>query len=101
MKRMIILSDTHGLLRPEVLAVLPHADIIIHGGDINTQAIVDTPGNALPQSLARHRPQGASGHAARAGRVYTPTLCTKVLYIAIALPFYATRSKFSSSKIFS
>ena len=41
MKRIIILSDTHGLLRPEVLDHLSQADAIIHGGDINTQAIVD------------------------------------------------------------
>ena len=40
MKRVIVLSDTHGLLRPEVLAYLLQADEIIHGGDINTQAIV-------------------------------------------------------------
>ena len=41
MKRVIVLSDTHGLLRPEVLEYLSWADVIIHGGDINTQAIVD------------------------------------------------------------
>ena len=41
MKRVIILSDTHGLLRPEVVGYLSQADIIIHGGDINTQSIVD------------------------------------------------------------
>ena len=41
MKRVIVLSDTHGLLRPEVLGYLSQADIIIHGGDINAQAIVD------------------------------------------------------------
>ena len=41
MKCVIILSDTHGLLRPEVLEYLSRADVIIHGGDINTQAIVD------------------------------------------------------------
>lgn len=40
MKRIIVLSDTHGLLRPEVLQHLFQADVIIHGGDINTQAIV-------------------------------------------------------------
>ena len=34
MKRIVILSDTHGLLRPEVLDYLPQADAIIHGGDI-------------------------------------------------------------------
>ena len=39
--RIVILSDTHGLLRPEVLETLEGADAILHGGDINTQAIVD------------------------------------------------------------
>ena len=37
-----VLSDTHGLLRPEVLALLEHSDAILHAGDINTQEIVDT-----------------------------------------------------------
>ena len=36
MKRIIILSDTHGLLRPEVLEYLPQAAAIIHGGDITS-----------------------------------------------------------------
>lgn len=37
-----VLSDTHGLLRPEVMALLEHSDAILHAGDINTQEIVDT-----------------------------------------------------------
>lgn len=41
MKRVMVLSDTHGLLRPEVSEYLSQADVIIHGGDINTQPIVD------------------------------------------------------------
>ena len=39
--RLAILSDTHGLLRPEVLEHLKTADAILHGGDINKQSIVD------------------------------------------------------------
>lgn len=39
--RLAILSDTHGLLRPEVLEQLKTADAILHGGDINKQSIVD------------------------------------------------------------
>ena len=31
MKRIVILSDTHGLLCPEVLDYLAQADTIIHG----------------------------------------------------------------------
>ena len=39
--KLAILSDTHGLLRPEVVAYLKTADAILHGGDINKPAIVD------------------------------------------------------------
>lgn len=39
--RLAILSDTHGLLRPEVLEQLKTAAAILHGGDINKQSIVD------------------------------------------------------------
>ena len=42
MKHILILSDTHGLLREEVKALLAQADVVIHAGDINTPAIVDT-----------------------------------------------------------
>ena len=53
MKRIVILSDTHGLLRPEVLDCLSQADAIIHGGDINTQAIVDTLQGFAPLYIVR------------------------------------------------
>ena len=39
--KLAILSDTHGLLRTEVLEHLKTADAILHGGDINKQSIVD------------------------------------------------------------
>ena len=39
--RLAILSDTHGLLRSQVLEHLKTADAILHGGDINKQSIVD------------------------------------------------------------
>ena len=53
MKRFIVLSDTHGLLRPEVLEYLLQADIIIHGGDINTPAIVDKLRECAPLYIVR------------------------------------------------
>ena len=53
MKCVIILSDTHGLLRPEVVGYMPQADIIIHGGDINTQAIVDKLREYAPLYIVR------------------------------------------------
>ena len=39
--KLAILSDTHGLLRPEVAEHLKTADAILHGGDVNKQGIVD------------------------------------------------------------
>lgn len=39
--KIAILSDTHGLLRPQVIEQLKTADAILHGGDINRQDIVD------------------------------------------------------------
>ena len=53
MTRIAILSDTHGLLRPEVVARLKEADVILHAGDINTQAIVDQLGSYAPIFIVR------------------------------------------------
>ncbi len=36
-----ILSDTHDLLRPEILAELQDCDYILHGGDISSRKILD------------------------------------------------------------
>ena len=37
-----VISDTHGLLRPEVLSALDGCEAILHGGDINRQEIIDS-----------------------------------------------------------
>lgn len=42
MKRIAILSDTHGLLRDEVRERLAGADVILHGGDVDTPGIIET-----------------------------------------------------------
>lgn len=39
--KILVLSDTHGLLRPEVSEMLGNCDAVIHGGDFHTQEIVD------------------------------------------------------------
>ena len=41
-KRVGIISDTHGLLRPEVLDILKNCDCILHAGDVNKPEILDT-----------------------------------------------------------
>lgn len=39
--RIGVLSDTHGLLRPEARAYLIGSDYIVHGGDVGGQQILD------------------------------------------------------------
>ncbi|MDO4263560.1 MAG: metallophosphoesterase family protein [Deinococcus sp.] len=38
--RALILSDTHGLLRPEVLALAAQAELIVHAGDVGQPAVL-------------------------------------------------------------
>ena len=51
--KLAILSDTHGLLRPEAAEYLKTADAILHGGDINKQAIVDELRQYAPLYIVR------------------------------------------------
>lgn len=51
--KIAILSDTHGLLRPEVVEYLKTADVILHGGDINKQSIVDELQHYAPLYVVR------------------------------------------------
>lgn len=51
--KIAILSDTHGLLRPQVVEHLKNADAILHGGDINRQSIVDELRQYAPLYIVR------------------------------------------------
>lgn len=48
-----ILSDTHGLLREEVLAALEGCELILHGGDINRQIVLDRLEEIAPVKVVR------------------------------------------------
>lgn len=48
-----IISDTHGLLRAEVLEALKGCDHILHGGDINRQEILDRLQQIAPVYVVR------------------------------------------------
>ena len=51
--KLAILSDTHGLLRPEVVEYLKTADAILHAGDINRPEIVDQLRQYAPLYIVR------------------------------------------------
>ena len=53
MKRIAVISDTHGLLRPEVIRIVAGCDAIIHGGDINNQKILDQLSALAPLYVVR------------------------------------------------
>ena len=48
MHRIGLISDTHGLLRPQALAALAGSDHIIHAGDIGEESILDDLRNIAP-----------------------------------------------------
>lgn len=51
--RIGLISDTHGLLRPEALAFLQGADQIIHAGDIGNAEILQQLGAIAPVTVVR------------------------------------------------
>ena len=53
MVKIGIISDTHGLLREEVLEILRDCDCIFHGGDINNQGVLDALGKIAPVYVVR------------------------------------------------
>ncbi|CAN5320318.1 metallophosphoesterase family protein [soil metagenome] len=53
MIRVGLISDTHGLLRPEALAFLRGSDHIVHGGDIGDPAILETLRTIAPLTVVR------------------------------------------------
>ena len=52
-KRIAVLSDTHGLLRPEALTAIAGCDAIIHGGDINKPEIIERLEEIAPLFVVR------------------------------------------------
>ena len=51
--RLAVLSDTHGLLRPEVLHAVAGADYILHAGDVGDPAILDALRAIAPLTAVR------------------------------------------------
>lgn len=48
-----VISDTHGLLRPQALEALEGVDLILHAGDIGGEAILATLGEIAPVVAVR------------------------------------------------
>ena len=57
-----VISDTHGLLRPQALAALEGSDLIVHAGDVGDPAILERLGEIAPV----HAVRGNTDHGALA-----------------------------------
>lgn len=53
MHKIGVISDTHGMLRPEVPEALRGCELILHGGDINKQKILDELRRTAPVHAVR------------------------------------------------
>ena len=48
-----VISDTHGLLRPEAVAALQGSDHIVHAGDVGRESILHTLSRIAPVTVVR------------------------------------------------
>ena len=53
MIRVGLISDTHGLLRPQAVAALQGSDFIVHGGDIGNAGILEALSAIAPLTVVR------------------------------------------------
>jgi putative phosphoesterase len=51
--RVGVISDTHGLLRPQALAALDGSDLILHAGDVGDPTVLDALGQLAPVRAVR------------------------------------------------
>ena len=72
MLRIGLISDTHGLLRPEALAFLEGSDFIVHGGDIGNAGILEALARIAPLTVVR----GNNDREAWADRIAETELVT-------------------------
>ena len=57
-RRIGVISDTHGLIRPEALKILQGSDLIIHAGDIGGSRILDILRSIAPVVAVRGNMDG-------------------------------------------
>jgi putative phosphoesterase len=60
MQRLGVISDTHGLLRPEAVAALRGCDRIIHAGDVGSPDILPHLARIAPVTAVRGNIDGAA-----------------------------------------
>ena len=62
--RIGVISDTHGLLRPEAVAALAGVDLILHAGDVGSEQVLEALREIAPVTAVRGNNDKASWAAA-------------------------------------
>jgi putative phosphoesterase len=67
-----VISDTHGLIRPEAIAALKGSDLIVHAGDIGGQHVLDALAQLAPvRAVYGNVDEGRWAHGLPATRTLT------------------------------
>ncbi|HLI75817.1 MAG TPA: metallophosphoesterase family protein [Acidobacteriaceae bacterium] len=82
--RIGVLSDTHGLLRPEVLAALSGVDHILHAGDVGDASILDNLRSIAPVTAIRGNID-RSGPCAYLPAIEAVELAGQIVYLVHAI----------------
>ncbi|MBS1813993.1 MAG: metallophosphoesterase family protein [Acidobacteria bacterium] len=82
--RIGVLSDTHGLLRPEAVAALANVEAILHAGDVGDITILDRL-NALALTTAIRGNVDTSGPCAKLPATEMVELGGKLIYMLHAI----------------
>lgn len=64
-RRIGVIADTHGLLRPEVAAVFANVDHILHAGDIGGDHIIDALREIAPVTFVRGNNDDDDGYESK------------------------------------
>ena len=83
--RLGVLSDTHGLLRPEILPALAGADHILHAGDVGNPKILEALRQIAPVTAIRGNID-RSGPCAELPSTEAVELGDHLFYLIHALP---------------
>lgn len=68
MLRVGVVSDTHGLLRPEAMVCLRGTDFIVHARDIGTAGVLEEIGTLAPVTAVRCNNDKGSGRTGLGNR---------------------------------
>jgi uncharacterized protein len=69
MTRIGVISDTHGLLRPEAVAVLQGVDHILHAGDIGGDSIIEALKEIAPVTFVRGNNDDDDGYGVARAKI--------------------------------